>query len=472
MRARRGSSVVGRFGSVIVTGALAMVGCSGPNADDAAASKDPAASAVASSAAGAADPVSATHIATGKRLMEEGRYDEAVEHFTQALAVGGDSSLPASTDSLAADVYFQRGLAFLKLGFPDTAVEDFSEVITLAPKYAPGYVRRGEAQHQLGDSYNALCDSTEAIRLDPQNSLAYRIRGQVYLGRAIYERATADLEQAIHLEPALADEVRPQLATAYARWSEELAQTGQGEAAAQRLAKAKELAPEMGQPAEVTLAAATEPVEQSVAKPVIDEASIKVEAGLEHFQAERYESAMMAFSEAIALRPDFAQAYLRRGETLLAMGFPDTAREDFRELRRRGEETAELHRLDAQALLDLGRPHRAALAATESLHLDPVIARSYAIRGKAYLQMEQWDRSIVDLQEAIRRDAELAEELQPLVERRRNNLTRRTPNRRRHHPSTTRSCRLSCRPRRKARPKLTQRLGGQPRPSLVAAIGT
>ena len=416
MRSRRGLFIVGCFGSVILSGALAMVGCSGPKADDAAASNDPGATAIASSPASPAEPASATHIATGKRLMEEGRYDEAVEHFTQALAVGGDSTLPATTDSLAADVYFQRGLAFMKLGFPDTAVEDFSDVITLAPKYAPGYVRRGEAHYRLGDSYNALRDSTEAIRLDAKNSLAYRVRGQVYVSRAIYGRATADLEQAMHLEPALADEVRPQLAGAYARWSEELARAGQGESAAQRLAKSKELDPELAQPADATLAAVAEPVEQTAAKPVIDEASIKVEAGLEHFQAERYESAMMAFSEAIALGPDSPQAYLRRGETLLAMGFPDTAREDFRELLRRGEDTAELHRLEAQALLDLGRPHRAVLAATESLHQDPVIARSYAIRGKAYLQMERWDRSIVDLQEAIRRDADLAAELRPLVE--------------------------------------------------------
>jgi hypothetical protein len=40
----------------------------------------------------------------------------------------------------------------------------------------------------------------------------------------------------------------------------------------------------------------------------------------------------------------------------------------------------------------------------------------YALRGKAYLQMENWERAIADLEEAIRRDSKLKESLEPSLQ--------------------------------------------------------
>jgi tetratricopeptide (TPR) repeat protein len=94
------------------------------------------------------------------------------------------------------------------------------------------------------------------------------------------------------------------------------------------------------------------------------------------------------------------------------MGFPDTALEDFQTAESRGGATAEIHRLQARTYLALESPHRAAMSATDALHDNPTDASMYALRGEAYLQMENWDRAIADLEEAIRRDPKLEPSLQ------------------------------------------------------------
>jgi tetratricopeptide (TPR) repeat protein len=203
------------------------------------------------------------------------------------------------------------------------------------------------------------------------------------------------------------DEVRPLLALAYSKWSDELTAAGDQTAAAEKLARARELG--SGSPAEVASAPADAPagVQQTVAKPVVDDAERQFTAGREHQLAREFDQAIIDYTEAIALRTDFDQAYLRRGETLLALGFPDTALEDFKRADHRGADAGEVRRLEAQAHMALDNPHRAALAATEALHSDPTDAATYALRGQAYLKMEVWDRAIADLEEAIRRDPSL-----------------------------------------------------------------
>jgi tetratricopeptide (TPR) repeat protein len=66
--------------------------------------------------------------------------------------------------------------------------------------------------------------------------------------------------------------------------------------------------------------------------------------------------------------------------------------------------------------MDLGSANRAALAATDSLHANPTVAASYALRGQAYGQLERWDRAKADLEEAVRRDPSLAPQVNPTLD--------------------------------------------------------
>jgi len=355
----------------------------------------------------------ASEAETGKRRLAEGKYEEAVKHFTRVLDETAESIPLATVNESEADLFYQRGLAYLHMGFPDTAVEDFSAAINLLPQHGDAYEQRARAFVALGDMYKSLRDCTMAIRLKPGSIAAYYLRGQVYLRRAQPDRAVADLQHALRNQPDLEPEIAPLLAEAYFQWSRELEEAGDTTGAAEKLGKARELdsAYVETQLAAVAAAPAPAPVEQTVAKPVVDEADESFERGRELQLKGQYDQALIAFTEAIALRRNFREAYLRRGETLLALGFPDTALEDLKRAADRVGD-AEAFRLQAQAHMELDNPHRAVLSATEALHEDPTHAETYALRGEAYRQLENWERAIADLEEAIRRDPALQERLQ------------------------------------------------------------
>jgi tetratricopeptide (TPR) repeat protein len=352
-------------------------------------------------------------IEKGRDLLKQGQYESAVDHFTRALDQARRHDLVAETNAREAQVYFDRGLAYLKMGFPDTAIEDFTAAIDLLPQHADAYQERARAFVQLGDVYKSLRDCTQAIRLKPRSAEAYRLRGDVYMRRAQYDRAVADLQQAMKENPTLSEETGPQLGEAYFKWSQELSEAGDAAGAAEKLAKARDLNPALVEQATVATAEVQPAtMEQTVAKPILDDAQKKFQEGLQHQQAERYDQAIIEYTRALALRPDFDDAYLRRGETLLLLGFPDTALEDLKRASHRGGRPAEANRLQAKAYMQLENFNRAAMSATDALHADPSDAPTYALRGDAYLKIENWTRAIADLEEAVRRDPSLGPKLQ------------------------------------------------------------
>lgn len=361
------------------------------------------------------------HVAAGKQDSAAGDYRGAVDEFTVAL----DSMRPADASVEAAapdaDVLFQRGVAWLELGFPDTAAEDFSEVLRIERDNGAAFAKRGQAYVAMGDLYRAVRDCTEAIRFDPNNVAAYRYRGLAYLGRGQFDRATIDMEQAIAFDPAIEGQLTPLLGKAYYGWSKQLAAVGDEADASAKLTRAQQLNPTYVAQATAVVepdvsTASIDPATQTVAKPVIDEAVEHFNRGSDLLVQKQYDEAIMAFTEAIALDRKYVDAFLSRAEALIAAGFPDTALKDVREALRIDERSADAFRLQAQAFMSLGSYHRVAMSATEALHVDPGDVRMYALRGKAYLELGETDRAIADLEEAVRRSPGLEAELKPLLD--------------------------------------------------------
>lgn len=358
------------------------------------------------------------HLDAAKKLANEGQHAAAVDEYTAALAAMRTQANALQDHSLDADVLFQRGVAYLNMGFPDTAAADFTVVLRLRSDDGEAYARRGECYAKLGDLYKAVRDCTDAIRFKPESANAYRYRGQAYSGRGQFERSVADFEKSLTLDPTLEPEVRPLMAKAYCNWSLQLENAGNQAEADAKLAQARELDPTLVANAATGPATGSdEAIELTVAKQVIDEAREKYEQGVTLLADRRYDDALTAFTAAIKARPDYADALLKRGETLMAMGFPDTAVKDFELAVHFGKDSIEAYRQQAEAFLQLGSPHRTVLSATDALHVDPTDAQSYALRGRAYVNLGNWDRGLADLEEAIRRDPALAKDLQPALER-------------------------------------------------------
>jgi len=285
--------------------ALIVLGCAEPTAEQ------QVDQAVPPPAVEPAEPPDAVaHLEAGKRLLTEDRYEQAIEHFTSALEDARSELELERIDSVEADAFYQRARAYLEMGFPDTAVEDFNAAIQLAPRDGPSHLHRGRAHLLLGDLYKSLRDGTTAIRLQPGSAEAYRLRGLVYLQRQQSDRAAADLEQAIALDASLAPNLAPQLGETYFHWSQHLAEADEDAEAAIKLAKARELNPAFvdEQTAVVVAEPAPEPVKLTVAKPIVDEAQEHFERGRAHQAEQRFDQALIEFTEAIGLTVDRREA--------------------------------------------------------------------------------------------------------------------------------------------------------------------
>lgn len=378
-----------------------------------------------------AEPSVQEMLELGKDYLDRSEYDLAIDQFTRVLQYEPHneekqsfSTIPQGIsqsnkdrldlDSLKIDAQYHRGLAFLEKGFPDTAVEDFKEVIPLRPKYAMAYLQRGRAYAGLSQWRSANRDYTKAIRLQPDNAMAYRYRGFAYRNMRKFERAIADLNEVVRRVPKHSDEVQSQIAEVYHEWSSVLADSGKIAEANEKEIKAREIRPELADLADRTEEdSSTEPVRYLVAKQAVNPVREKhYQQGLDYLEKEEFIQAIDEFNRAIAADPTYSEAYAKCGLVFLKRGFPDTAREYFLKALSKGKKTSDLYCLLAQAYENLEMPWTASRYATEAIILDSKNAEAYLVRSISYRSQGKADRADLDLKEAIRLNPVWEKELQ------------------------------------------------------------
>ena len=104
------------------------------------------------------------------------------------------------------EVYFynNRGIAKSRLGKNQEAITDFSQAITLNPKYAQAYINRGVSKYYLGNKQEAIGDYNRAIALNPKFAQAYTNRAIAKSDLDKNQEAIVDCNRAIALNPKYA----------------------------------------------------------------------------------------------------------------------------------------------------------------------------------------------------------------------------------------------------------------------------
>ena len=100
-------------------------------------------------------------------------YQEAIEHYTEAIHLDPNNAL----------VYGNRGLAYYFLGQRQRAIQDFDKAIQLDPDAALAYGNRGLAYSDLGEHQRAIRDYNKAIQLGTNDAFAYALRHRI--GQAV-----------------------------------------------------------------------------------------------------------------------------------------------------------------------------------------------------------------------------------------------------------------------------------------------
>jgi len=130
------------------------------------------------------------HNNLGSALFEEGKIEEAMDHFNKALSITPNY----------AGCYSNRGNAYFKLGQYQLAIEDYNKAITFKPDFAYAYFGRGDAYYKFGQYQLAIEDDSKAITLKPDYADAYYNRGNAYVKLVQYQLAIEDYTKAISLK--------------------------------------------------------------------------------------------------------------------------------------------------------------------------------------------------------------------------------------------------------------------------------
>jgi tetratricopeptide (TPR) repeat protein len=126
-----------------------------------------------------------------------GRLQEAMKDFNTSIGINPDY----------ADAYNNRGIAYDDLGRDADAIEDFRQAIRLKPDCAGAYTNLGIIYSRLGRNQDAIDAHREAIKIDPDYAEAYTNLGIAYSRLGRWQDAIDAHRQAI--------KIRPDLVTAY-----------------------------------------------------------------------------------------------------------------------------------------------------------------------------------------------------------------------------------------------------------------
>ncbi|MGA2330436.1 MAG: tetratricopeptide repeat protein [Syntrophales bacterium] len=126
----------------------------------------------------------------GNALEDQGRLDEAIAHYAEALRI----------DPGLADAYNNIGLALTKLGRPDEAIPNFFKAIGINPSHAAAHYNLGTLLASQRKLDEAIYQFRECVRIKPDYAKAYNNLGNALLFRGKIDEAIDSYRQALRLK--------------------------------------------------------------------------------------------------------------------------------------------------------------------------------------------------------------------------------------------------------------------------------
>jgi protein O-mannosyl-transferase len=270
----------------------------------------------------------------------------------------------------------------------DGALADYNTAIELDPKNAEYYNNRGNLKFQMDDFQGAIDDYSTSIRLNPKDFLGYKNRGATHYSRKQYDEALADLTEGILLNPNSGELF----------YTRSLVKKAMNDVSGAKTdyKKAVELDPNYADEGFMKkIGIASSELTGFQPSQLNDQALSMASKG-------KTQDAIALFKKAIALKPDYAEAWFNLGniygktnqfgEAMNCMNNAIRYKSDYvQALSSRGIAYASMGKTD-QAIKDL----------SAAIKGDPDYAIAYFNRGLVYLNAKKRDLACADLQKAVK----------------------------------------------------------------------
>ena len=275
-----------------------------------------------------ASPVIQAKLRQALALHEQGEFSDRTHHGVEliAKAIGLNPNV--------ATAYFNLGIGLNDLKRYDEAISSYDKAIALKSDYAEAYNNRGTALKELNRPVEALTSYDKAIALKAGYAEAYNNRASVLYALQRYDEAIASYDKAIFLTPDNAE-----------------AHRGRGDALLE--SKSYAAAAIFNQEA---LSSAPEQLKAFALNNLIA-----------LFKLKQYEKALASYDTAIALRPDYAEAFNNR----------------------------------AMALRKLNRLEEALASYDKAIALKPQLAYAYVNRAKTLNKLKRHEEALASLDKAL-----------------------------------------------------------------------
>lgn len=135
------------------------------------------------------------HNVLGYALADQGRIDEAITHYREAIALQPSFAEP----------HANLGIALARQGRVDEAIPEFQTTVNLTPAVPLAHYDLGFALATQGKLDEAVAQYSEAIHQDPGYVDAFTKRGDAYQLENRLNEAIADYNEALRIQPNFTD---------------------------------------------------------------------------------------------------------------------------------------------------------------------------------------------------------------------------------------------------------------------------
>ena len=138
--------------------------------------------------------------------------DSRLEDLFQALLEADDVGSARATESAIWSIWLehddaavatllQDGMSAMNRGDGRAALEDFDQIVKIAPDFAEGWNKRATVHYLLGNYDESLADIAETLAREPRHFGALSGRGLVYSQLEDFEAALESFEEALEVNP-------------------------------------------------------------------------------------------------------------------------------------------------------------------------------------------------------------------------------------------------------------------------------